>query len=128
VSRILYVRFDGTRDTVPLREVPRAHGRTHFKRSTPRSIRKAYPQILLAELSRPDESVPKELTFTENVSLHGARVVTVRRWLPETRVLVTFLRNGLRSEARVAYCQRKETGGFAIGVELSSASRIGNLT
>ena len=37
------------------------------------------PQILLAELSRPDESVSKEMTFTENVSLHGARVVTVRR-------------------------------------------------
>jgi len=84
---------------------------------------KRIPQILLAELSRPDESVSKELTFTENVRLHGARVVTVRRWLPETRVLVIFLRNGLRSEARVAYCQRKETGGFAIGVELSGASR-----
>jgi len=90
---------------------------------------KRIPQILLAELSRPDESVSKELTFTENVSLHGARVVTVRRWLPETRVLVIFLRNGLRSEARVAYCQRRETGGFAIGVELSGASRaLGNLT
>jgi len=91
-------------------------------RSDGRSGRRI-PQILLAELSRPDESVAKELTFTENVSLHGARVVTVRRWLPETRVLVIFLRNGLRSEARVAYCQRKKTGGFAIGVELLGASR-----
>ncbi len=61
------------------------------------------PQVLPAELSRPDESVPKERTFTENVSLHGARVVTVRRWLPETRVLVTFLRNGVRSKGRVAF-------------------------
>jgi hypothetical protein len=86
------------------------------------------PKRLTAELSRPDESVPKEMTFTENVSLRGARVVTVQRWLPETRVLVTFLRNGVRSEGRVAYCQRKEAGGFAIGVELSGASRIGNLT
>src|SRR5260370_15300195 len=69
------------------------------------------------------------MTFTENVSLHGARVVTVRRWLPETRVLVTLLRNGVRSEGRVAYCQRKETGGFAIGIELSGQGqdRIGNL-
>jgi len=81
------------------------------------------PQILLAELSRPDESAPKELTFTENVSLHGARVVTVRRWLPETRVLVTFLRNGLRSEGRVVYCQRKGSGTFAIGIELYPDTR-----
>jgi hypothetical protein len=81
--------------------------------STSRSGRRI-PQILLAELSRPDESVSEEMTFTENVSLHGARVVTVQRWLPETRVLVTFLRNAVRSEARVAYCQRKGTVGFTL--------------
>ncbi len=77
---------------------------------------KRTPKRLTAELSRPDESVPKEMTFTENVSTRGARVTTVRRWRPGTRVLVTFLRNGVRSEGRVAYCQRKESGDFAIGV------------
>jgi hypothetical protein len=76
------------------------------------------PQILAAELSDPDKSVPKEMTFTENLSLHGARVTTMRRWLPETRVLVTFLRDGLQSEGRVVYCQRKGGGTFAIGIEL----------
>jgi len=81
------------------------------------------PQILPVELSRPDESVPQEMTFTENVGLHGACVVTVRRWLPETRVLVTFLRNSVRSEGRVAHCQRKKTGGFVIGVELSGQAQ-----
>jgi len=30
------------------------------------------------------------MTFTENVSLHGARVNTLRRWLPDAHVLVTF--------------------------------------
>jgi hypothetical protein len=78
------------------------------------------PKRLTAELSRPDESVHKEMTFTENVSTRGARVTTVRRWQPGARVLVTFLRNGVRSEGRVAYCQRKESGDFAIGVELSA--------
>jgi hypothetical protein len=58
---------------------------------------------LAAELARPDESVPKEMTFTENVSIRGARVTTVRRWLPGTRVLVTFPQNGIRSQGRVAY-------------------------
>ena len=79
---------------------------------------KRIPQILAAELSDPDKSVPKEMTFTENVSPHGTRVTTLRRWLPDTRVLVTFLRNGLRSEGRVVYCQRKGSGTFAIGIEL----------
>ena len=88
------------------------------------------PKRLTAELSRPGESVPKEMTFTENVSTWGARVTTLRRWQPGTRVLVIFLRNGVRSEGRVAYCQHKESGDFAIGVDLSgqSQSRMGNLT
>jgi len=88
------------------------------------------PKRLAAELSRPDKSVSREMTFTENVSIRGARVTTVRRWQPGTRVLVTFLRNGARSEGKVAYCQRNESGDFAIGVELSGLvqRRVENLT
>src|SRR6266436_7422059 len=77
------------------------------------------PQRLAAELSCPGEPVPKEITFTENVSTRGARVTTVRRWQPGTRVLVTFHRSGVRSEGRVAYCHRKGSSDFTVGVELS---------
>jgi hypothetical protein len=84
---------------------------------------------LAAELSRPDKSVSREMTFTENVSIRGVRLTTVRRWQPGTRVLVTFHRNGVRSEGRVAYCQRNGSGDFAIGVDLSRQvqTRRGNL-
>jgi len=58
-------------------------------RSDGRSERRI-SQILAAEFSCPDESVPKEMTFTENMSIRGARVTTVRRWQAGTRVLVTF--------------------------------------
>lgn len=37
------------------------------------------PKKLTVELSRPDESVPREMTFTEKVSTWGARVTTARR-------------------------------------------------
>jgi len=93
-------------------------------RSDGRSGRRI-PKRLTAELSRPDESVPKETTFTENVSTRGARVTTVRRWQRGTRVLVTFLQDGVRSEGRVAYCQRKESGDSAIGVDLSGQLQSG---
>ena len=98
-------------------------------RSDGRSARRI-SRILPAELSRSDESVPKEMTFTENVSIRGVRVTTVRRWQPGTRVLLTFARNDVPSEGKVAYCQRKESGDFAIGVELSAQaqSRSGDLT
>jgi hypothetical protein len=76
------------------------------------------PKRLAAELSRPDESVSKELMFTENVSPRGARVTTVGRWQPGTRVLVTFQCDGAPSQGRIVYCQRVESGNFALGLEL----------
>jgi hypothetical protein len=90
---------------------------------------KRISQVLAAEVSHSGESAHKETTMTENVSLHGARVTTVRPWQRGAHVLVSFLWNGVRSEGRVAYCQRKESGGFAIGVELSAqVQAIGGLT
>jgi PilZ domain-containing protein len=96
-------------------------------RSHGRSARRI-PQILAAELSCPDEPVPKEITFTENVSARGACVTTVRHWLPGARVLVTFLPNGVRSEGRVAYCHRNPTRDFTIGVDLSSQEQKRKVT
>ena len=42
------------------------------------------------ELSAPVEPLIYESTFTENVSYHGARVVTKRRWSPNDSVLVAI--------------------------------------
>ena len=80
------------------------------------------PQILAAEISNSEESASKETTVTENVSLHGARVITARPWQTGTRLLVAFLWDGVRSEGRVTYCQSKGSG-FAIGVELSGQAQ-----
>jgi hypothetical protein len=95
-----------------------------------RRSEKRTPKVLAAELSRPDEREAKEMTFTENVSPRGARITTMHRWLPGTRVLVIFLRDGVRSEGKVTYFQRKGSRVFAIGVELSGtgAGRMGNVT
>jgi len=87
------------------------------RQSNGRSERRI-PQRLAAELSRPDESAPKEMTFSENVSPRGVRLTTMQRWQPGTRVLLTFPQNGIRAEGRVAYCQRVESGNFALGLEL----------
>ena len=76
------------------------------------------PKRLAVELSRPDESVAKEMTFTENVSPRGVRLTTMQPWQPGARVLLTFPQNGIRSQGRIVYCQRMGTGNFALGLEL----------
>lgn len=58
-----------------------------------------------------------ESTFTENVSGHGARVVSVRRWETDDQLTIVSRTGEFRSSARVAYCQALQGDGFAIGVE-----------
>jgi hypothetical protein len=91
------------------------------RRSNGRSERRS-PKILAAELSRPDESVLEEMTFTENVSPRGVRVTTVRRWQPELACWLLFsgmafgMAFGLKEGS--FYCQHVESGKFALGLEL----------
>jgi hypothetical protein len=71
------------------------------------------------ELSGPDEPLVYEITFTENVSRHGARVLTKRRWSPNDSVLVKLPQECLLSRARITYCQPLKGDEFAMGLQFS---------
>ena len=71
------------------------------------------------ELSGPDEPLIYEIAFTENVSHHGARVVTKRRWSPNDSVLVKLPQESLPSRARITYCQPLKGDEFAMGLQFS---------
>jgi hypothetical protein len=72
-------------------------------------------------LSGPDEPLIDEITCTENVSLHGARVVTKRRWSPNDSVLVKLPEDRLPARARISYCQPSKDDEFAMGLQFSLA-------
>jgi hypothetical protein len=78
------------------------------------------------ELFGPDESLIYEITFTENVSRQGARVVTKRRWSPNDSVLVKLPQESLLSRARITYCQPLKEDEFATGLQFSSVDWIGS--
>jgi len=77
------------------------------------------PSRVGLELSGPDEPLIHEITFTENVSRHGARVVTKRRWNPNDSVLVKIPQESLPSRARITYCQPLKGDEFAMGLQFS---------
>jgi hypothetical protein len=77
------------------------------------------PTRVALELSGPDEPLICETTFTENVSRHGARVVTKRRWSPNDSVLVKLPQESLSSRARITYCQPLKGYEFAMGLQFS---------
>lgn len=61
-----------------------------------------------------------EITSTENISTHGARIVTKSSWEAHEPVSLRSLQGDLRSRARIVYCETLYESRFAVGVELVS--------
>jgi hypothetical protein len=62
-----------------------------------------------------------EPAMTVNVSLHGARVVTKRRWHPEEQPRLASGSGEVRAQAKVVYCELLPNGHFCVGLKLRSA-------
>ena len=82
-----------------------------------RSDRRITKEVAV-ELARPGASQLREMAIAQNVSARGMRVATEDIWLPGDRVLLSSPEFGVRTQARVVYCQRVESGNFALGLEL----------
>ena len=77
------------------------------------------PRRVGLQLAGPDEPLIFETTFTENVSRHGACVVTKKRWTPNDSVLVKLPEECLPSRARITYCRPSKGDEFAMGLQFS---------
>jgi PilZ domain-containing protein len=82
-----------------------------------RSDRRITKEVAV-ELARPDASQLREMAIAQNVSARGMRVATKDVWLPGDPVLLNSPESGVRTQARVVYCQRMGNNNFAVGLEL----------
>jgi hypothetical protein len=82
-----------------------------------RSDRRITKEVAV-ELARPDASQLREMAIAQNVSARGMRVATEDVWLPGDPVLLSSPECGVRTQARVVYCQPVENNRFAVGLEL----------
>jgi hypothetical protein len=89
----------------------------HAKKFSFHRIEKRIPMEIPVLIDGHREAPGSESTFTENVSMRGARVVSVRRWQQGEPVEFASRTGEFRSSARVAYCQPLQGDGFAIGLE-----------
>jgi len=80
------------------------------------------PMAVAIQISGNDGTPGIEMTFTENVSSRGARIMTQRQWRRDDFVMVASRPGDFRARARVAYCQRLREPGFAIGLEFLELS------
>ena len=75
--------------------------------------------IVSARLEIPGEQDIVEPVIIENISQHGARVLTDRACNVNLRVIVSDLIGTIRVEARVVYCQSLLDGRCAIGLHFN---------
>jgi hypothetical protein len=57
-----------------------------------------------------------ELTCTDNVSAHGARVISSRLWQPGEVAQVTSLKDEITIRGKVVYCQKLPDDRYLIGL------------
>jgi hypothetical protein len=58
--------------------------------------------------------------MTVNVSPHGARVLTRRRWQLEDHPRIALSSGELRNQAKIVYCEPLTNGQFCVGLQFLS--------
>jgi hypothetical protein len=73
----------------------------------------------VANLQSAEEPSLSETVVFENISEHGARLITSRRWPAGKRVIVSDSLVSFRTRAEVVYCAPYSALRFAVGVKFS---------
>ena len=88
---------------------------------TPRYVgrmEKRIPIALVVHLAPPrQESANRaELTYTDNVSAHGACIVSTRSWRPGELAEVTSLKDETTLRGKVIHCQKRSDDRYCVGL------------
>lgn len=74
------------------------------------------PIIVVVRLSRaPELSASEELTYTDNISKHGARVVSSHSWRTGEQAHIAPLKEEPSLRGEVVYCQNLSDHRFCVG-------------
>ena len=71
----------------------------------------------VASLRVPEEPAFNETVVFENISEHGARFISSRRWPAGKRVILSDSLVNFRATAEVVYCAPHSSQRFAVGVK-----------
>ena len=74
--------------------------------------------MVIVRLARLENSsaASEERTYTNNVSAHGACVISAHAWQHGEEAVVTSVKDEIAMRGRVVYCQELDGHQFAIGL------------
>ena len=81
-------------------------------------MEKRIPVAIVVRLMQPQDQPANgaELTYTDNVSAHGARVVSNRPWKTGEVAQITSLKDEITLSGKVTYCRQFVDGRYYIGL------------
>ncbi len=118
--------------TTDLKTPPRPFDRDSLEKtpgSTPLDgrIEKRVKMTMPVDLVTVEGQLTTERVITVNVSPHGARVLTKRRWQTDERPWLSSLTSYFRLPGIVVYCQPLSNGDFCLGLKfLASLKDFGD--
>lgn len=68
--------------------------------------------------TRTNEAEKRERTYTDNISIRGARVLSARSWQPGEQVKVIPVKEETAVRGEVVYCQKHGQDKFFMGITL----------
>lgn len=87
-----------------------------------RRVEERLPLAVRVDLCSLDVRHRAHEALTENVSAHGARVVSSNPWKLNDRLNLWSLPGDFRARARVVYCEPLGRSSFAIGLQLLAST------
>jgi hypothetical protein len=87
-----------------------------------RRVEERVPRAVRVDLCSLDVRHRAHEALTENVSAHGARVVSSNPWKLNDRLNLWSLPGDFRARARVVYCEPLGDNSFAIGLQLLAST------
>lgn len=76
------------------------------------------PIVLIVDLVPLSEAEKRERTYTDNISVQGARIHSERLWQPGEQVEVILVKEETVARGEVVYCQKHGKDGFFVGIRL----------
>ncbi len=87
-----------------------------------RRLEERIPLAVRVDLCSLNVRHPAKEGLTENISAHGARVVSSHPWKLNDRLNLWCLPGDFRARARVVYCEPLGRRSYAVGLQLLASS------
>jgi hypothetical protein len=92
-------------------------------------MEKRIPIAIVVYLGRAENRTAEEaeLTFTDNISAHGACVISAQPWKPGEMAEVTSLNDKTMLVGRVTYCQKRADDRYGVGLSFRDSEVTWNI-